>query len=80
MAIIDYENEVDLALKRQTEMCLYHGEDDPTVTLNLSKRTFAIFDKLNLNYSLTTEPGLKHKLSPNGVTHLSEFLTSEMQL
>ena len=54
LAIIDYEKEVDLDLKRQSQMCLYHGEADPTVTLELSKRTFAIFDELALNYSLTT--------------------------
>ena len=78
LAIIDYEKEVDLELKRQSEICMYHGEADPTVTLELSKRTFAIFDEHQLNYTLTTEPDLKHNLSKKGVTHLSKFLTEAM--
>ena len=27
----DYDKEVDLPLKRQTKMFLYHGEDDPVI-------------------------------------------------
>lgn len=79
LAIIDYANEVDLDLKRKTHMCLYHGEEDPTVTLNLTQRTFAIFDELKLNYSLTLEAELKHKISEKGVKHISEYLTRHMQ-
>ena len=78
LAIIDYEKELDLELKRKTHMCVYHGQDDPTVTLNLTKRTFAIFDELKLSYSLTTEVDLKHRMSEKGIKHLSEFLTARM--
>ena len=60
-------------------MCLYHGGDDPTVTLNLSQRTFAIFDELKLSYSLTIEADLKHKLSEEGIKHFSSFLTERMK-
>jgi len=32
-AIIDYEHEVDMPLKKQTKMFLYHGEDDPVIAV-----------------------------------------------
>ena len=76
--MIDYTSEVDLELKRRTKMCFYHGEDDPTVTLNLVERTFAVFDEHKLNYSLTVAPGLEHKLSREGMAHISGYLAERM--
>ncbi len=78
LAMIDYEKEVDLDVKRKTHLCLYHGEDDPTVTLELSKRTFAIFDEMKLDYSLTVEPELKHRLSQQGVEHIKKYFAERM--
>ena len=38
--ILDYENEVDLELKRKTKMFLYHGEDDPVIDVNSAEKSY----------------------------------------
>ena len=63
LAQIDYKSEVDLELKRRTEFMFYQGEADPTVTLDLVKRTIAVLDEYGLKYTLTTETDLKHCVS-----------------
>ena len=45
LATIDYESEVDLELKRQSEICMYNGGADPTVMPDLCLRTYAILDE-----------------------------------
>ena len=57
---------------------MYNGGADPTVMPDLCLRTYAIFDKYQINYSLKVEPDLKHNLSQGGLEHLSKFLTEAM--
>ena len=63
LAEIDYQAEIDLELKRKTEFMFYQGEVDPTVSHDLVKRTLAVLDEHELNYTLNTEPELTHRLS-----------------
>ena len=41
--ILDYENEVDLELKRRTKMFLYHGEDDPMINVETAQKSYREF-------------------------------------
>ena len=38
--VIDYATEVDLPLKRQTKVFLYHGEDDPLIAADLAALSY----------------------------------------
>ena len=77
--MIDYEQEVDLGEKRKTEIFFHQGEADPTVPLDLVRRTLAILDEHHLNYKLQTEAELKHKLSKRGLESISAYFKAHMQ-
>ena len=50
-ANIDYETEVDLPLKRQTKMFLYHGEDDPVIPADLAAMSYEEFREHDLDFT-----------------------------
>ena len=74
----DYVSEVDLPLKRQTKMFLYHGEDDPAVKVETSIKSYKEFEQHHLDFTFETEKGLGHELSLNSIKKLSIFFKSVM--
>ena len=57
---IDYATEVDLPLKRQTSMLLYHGESDPLIEPHTASKSYEEFTEHGLNFTFEQEPGLDH--------------------
>lgn len=77
-AVIDYANEVDLPLKRQTKMFLYHGEDDPVITVGSATKLYEEFGEHTLDFTYETEAGLKHSLSGAEIRKVGAFLKGLM--
>ena len=49
--ILDYENEVDIQLKRKTKMFLYHGEDDPVIDVMSAEKSYLEFTTHQLDFT-----------------------------
>ena len=50
-AILDYENEVDLELKRKIKMFLYHGDADPLIEAGSAEKSYQEFTDHELNFT-----------------------------
>eukprot|EP00806_Schmidingerella_arcuata_P005005 Macronucleus_5544.p1 GENE.Macronucleus_5544~~Macronucleus_5544.p1 ORF type:complete len:169 (+),score=27.04 Macronucleus_5544:1-507(+) len=77
-AIIDYEHEVDMPLKKQTKMFLYHGEDDPVIAVETAQISYEEFTDHQLDFTFEKEPGLVHSLSMGEIRKVAAFLNSLM--
>ena len=73
-------NDIDIVLKQRTKMFLYHGEDDPTIPLAGAEFSYEEFKQHGLNYTLTTEPGLEHTVSPKMISKVSKFFKDNMRI
>jgi len=76
--IIDYDTEVDLPLKRQTKMFLYHGEDDEVIACENASKTYEEFHDLGLDFTFEKEAGLGHSLSMGEIRKLATFFNTLM--
>ena len=76
--IIDYETEVDLPLKRQTKMFLYHGEDDQVIGAANAEKSYLELTDHKLDFTFEKEPGLEHSLSMEEIKKVSAFFKSQM--
>ena len=65
--------------KRATPLFLYHGQDDPTIPVELSTMTYNVFEELKFNYTFQTEPDLAHSLSMQEIKEVSGFFAKLMQ-
>ena len=75
---INWETQVDLELKKKTDMFLYHGEADPMVPVELTEKSYQIFKEKGLNFTFEKEAGLEHSLSLPEIKKLSKFFNSKM--
>lgn len=76
---IDYaSNEVDLPLKRQTKMFLYHGEDDPLISVITAEESYQEFKERQLDFSFQKESGLTHSLSDEEILKITDFFSDLM--
>ena len=80
MLDLDYETEVDLPLKRQTKMFLYHGEDDPVISAVSTAKSYKEFREHKLDFTFEQEPGLAHSLSMPEIKKVSAFFKSVMKV
>ena len=60
---IDYDTEVDLPLKRQTKIFLYHGEDDTNIYTDAAMKSYEELKELKLDFTFDLEPGCGHHFS-----------------
>ena len=70
------KEEIDLELKKQTPIFLYHGERDNMIDVESAKMSYGLLDKYGLKYSLTTEKGLEHSISLDEIEKLSKFINN----
>ena len=75
----DWDNQVDLELKKKTDMFLYHGEADPMVPVELTIKSYEIFKEKGLKFTFEKEHDLEHSLSLPEIKKLSKFFNSRMQ-
>ena len=60
---IDWGKEVNIGLKKETKMFLYHGRSDPMISVTIARKSYEEFKDHGLDYSLEEESGLAHSLS-----------------
>ena len=79
-AIIDYENEVDMKLKKKTKIFLYHGKDDPLIPMGLATESYMEFtnQEHKLDVTFQSEAGMVHSLSQTELGKVAEFFGSLM--
>lgn len=75
---MDYNTEVDLPLKRQTKMFLYHGEDDPVINCTVAQKSYEELTEHEFDFSFEKEAGLVHSLSMPEIKKVSTFFKSIM--
>ena len=75
MLALDIKQEdLDLKLKKDTPIFLYHGESDPMIDIQAAKLSYSMLDKYGLKYSLKTEKSLEHSISLDEIQMLSKFM------
>lgn len=77
-ATINYATEVDLPLKQQTKIFLYHGEADPLIAADMAAKSYEEFTQLGLDFTFEREPGLVHSLSNEEIRKVKAFLCGLM--
>ena len=70
---LDYANEVDLALKRQTKVLLYHGEADTNIKITEAMKSYEEFTTHQLDVEIEREPDLGHRFSSQMIQRASDF-------
>lgn len=77
-AILDYANEINLPLKRQSKVFLYHGADDEVIAAETAEKSYEEFTSHGLDFTFEKEPGLGHSLSMGEIRKVAAFLNGLM--
>ena len=74
----DWNKDIDLELKKKSEVFLYHGRSDPMIPCDAAVLSYGLLDKYHIKYSLTVEEGLEHAISMPEIDKISKFFTKQM--
>ena len=70
----DWSEKMDLELKRQTPLFLYHGTADRRVSFHRAKMSYSLFEKHGFSFEFHAEENLGHKISSLEISKVEQFL------
>ena len=76
-ADIDWQT-VDLSLKKDSPMFIYHGTEDPMIPVALAEQSYAVMKEKGLEFEYTREPGMEHEVSNDEIRALKQFFYKHM--
>ena len=74
----DWNKEVDLELKKKSQIFLYHGRQDPMIPCDSALLSYGLLDCCDIKYSLTVEERLEHSISMREIQKISKFFHKHM--
>jgi len=77
IAAIDWSS-VDIEMKRNTPICLYHGSEDSILSTSAQKSYQIYLKDKGIDYSFIEEEGLDHDFSEQECNHITAFLCNNM--